>query len=480
MAVTDEQNAQTQHSALSPQSSRLTRLDRAVIAFASVIVVLIVGTILLGDHVGVEIVQVAPVAKAHSTSPITIHFKEPMDATSVAAHFRTKPALNGAFSWNGSTMTFRSAQAMKPGDEYTVSVEPGALSQDGRSILSEYAYSFSVMPPRVAYLAPADGAVQNIWLVDPADAAHPTQITHSADGVYNYSVSPDGTQIAYAENDRGTGTADLMLLDLGSGAVTQLTHCQTAMCTTPVWRPDGQMIAYERAENDPQFGSSPSRIWLLDLSVSPATTRQLFPDGQTLGYGAQWSADGSRISLLDSGSSALLVYDFKTQKTFTIASQGGSPGVLSPDGTHLLYPDMVFDSSGGARTTLRSALVDTGDVSMISDAEGETNDQVGAWSPDGTQIAIGRQDTSFANGIQIALLDLRTQKTTLLTKDPRYSNTSFLWDPTGEQLVIYRFPEMGADMKPDPQARPQIWTLDVASGALQQLANNAFMPNWVP
>ena len=56
-----------------PQSSRLTRLDRAVIAFASVIV----GTILLGDHVGVEIVQVAPVAKAHSTSPIAIHIKEP-------------------------------------------------------------------------------------------------------------------------------------------------------------------------------------------------------------------------------------------------------------------------------------------------------------------------------------------------------------------------------------------------------------------
>ena len=63
-----------------------------------------------------------------------------------------------------------------------------------------------------------------------------------------------------------TGTADIKLLDLASGAVTQLTHCQTAMCTSPVWRPDGQMIAYERAENDPQFGNSPARIWLLDLT----------------------------------------------------------------------------------------------------------------------------------------------------------------------------------------------------------------------
>ncbi len=451
-----------------------------MIAFATVVLALIVVTILLGDHVGVEIVQSAPVSKAHSTSPITIHFKEPMDAGSVAAHFQTKPPLKGAFSWSGSTMTFRASEAMKPGSEYIVSLEPGALSQDGRSILSEYRYSFSVMQPRVAYLAPADGAAQNIWLVDPADADHAQQITHAPDGVYDYAVSPDGTQIAYAEKNNGTGTADLMRIDLESGAVDQLTHCQTAMCTTPVWRPDGQMIAYERAENDPQFGSSPARIWLLDLSLTPAAERPLFADRQTLGYGAQWSDDGSRISLLDSGSSSLKVYDFATQMTFSVATQNGSPGLLSPDGTHLLYPDMTFDEAGGARTTLKSALVTTGEVSLISDSEGETNDQVGEWSPDGTQIAIGRQDETFAHGIQIALLDLRSGKMTALTDDPRYSNTAFSWDATGEQLLIYRFPLLGEDMKPDPLARPQIWTLDVASGALAKLADNAFMPNWIP
>ena len=237
-------------------SARLfTRLDRAVIGFAVVLVALITGTILLGDHVGVEIVQGAPVNKAHSTSPIMIRFKEPMDATSVAAHFRTEPALKGTFSWIGSTMNFRSSEAMKPGNQYTVYLEPGAVSQAGRKVLSEYHYSFTVTPPRIAYLYPADGSPQNIWIVDPADPDHPKQITNSTDGIYNYGISPDGTQIAYAENDRGTGTADIKLLDLASGTVVQLTHCQTAICTTPVWRPDGQMIAYERAENDPQLGT---------------------------------------------------------------------------------------------------------------------------------------------------------------------------------------------------------------------------------
>jgi Tol biopolymer transport system component len=347
-------------------------------------------------------------------------------------------------------------------------------------VLSQIQYSFLMTPPRIAYLAPSDGASQNIWLVDLTDLTHPKQITHSTNSIYDYSASPDGTQIAYAERDNATGTADLKLLDIDSGVITQLTYCQTAMCTTPAWRPDGQMIAYERAENDPQFCSSPVRIWLLDLSVSPPTTKPLFADGQRLGYGAQWSADGSRISLLDSGSASLLVYDFKTQKTFSVATQNGSPGVLSPDGKNLLYAEMTFDESNNARTTLRSALVDMGLLSLISDVNGQTNDQVGEWSPDGTQIAIGRQDSTQAHGIQIVLLDLRTNQTSLLTQDPRYSNISFAWDPTGTQLVIYRFPELGEDMKPDALARPQIWTLDVASKALQELANNAFKPNWVP
>ena len=451
-----------------------------MIACATVILALIAVTILLGDHVGVEVMQGAPVSKAHSTSPITLHFKEPMDASSVVAHFRTKPALEGAFSWSGSTMTFRAAQAMNPGDEYTVSLEPGALSQDGRSVLSEYRYSFTVMPPRVAYLAPADGAAQNIWLVDPADADHPQQITQSSDGIYDYAVSPDGTQIVYAEKNDGTGTADLLLIDLASGAVSQLTHCQTAMCTTPVWRPDGQMIAYERAENDPQFGSSPARIWLLDLSVSPTVTRPLFADGQTLGYGARWSADGSRISLLDSGSSSLKVYDFNTQKTFSIPSAERQPRPAFARWHAPALPRYCFRCGwGGAH-----------DPAQRAGGYGRSfPHQRGGWAD---QRSGGRRGTPMVRRSRLVgrilprerhsdcAAGFALRENDRLTDDARYSNTSFSWDATGRQLVIYRFPLLGEDMKPDPLARPQIWTLDVASGTLKQLANNAFMPNWVP
>ena len=186
------------------------------------------------------------------------------------------------------------------------------------------------------------------------------------------------------------------------------------------------------------------------------------------------------IALVDSGSSSILVYDFKLQKTFLVPSQAGSSGSLSPDGTRLVYPDTVFDQNGGARTTLHSIVIDTGDTSLISDPNTQDNDQVAEWSPDGRQIAIARQDDKMAHGAQIALLNLLTNKTSFVTNDPRYSNMTFWWDPTGTELAIYRFPELDADLKPDPLARPEVWTLAVNSGTLLKVATDAFTPQWVP
>ena len=95
--------------------------------------------------------------QAHSTSPITIRFSEAMDHDSVTAHFHTEPALQGTFSWSGATLNFHPTQALEPGNQYTVYLEPGAQSESGRALLAEYRYSFTVVQPRIAYLYPADG-----------------------------------------------------------------------------------------------------------------------------------------------------------------------------------------------------------------------------------------------------------------------------------------------------------------------------------
>ena len=478
MASTNQENTLSQPSELSTQ--HLTSLDRAVMVVVLVLLALIGMTILLGDRVGVRLAQIAPLGAAHSTSAITIRFSEAMDHASAEASFHMQPALPGAFSWSGATLTFRPNAALMPGDAYTVYLEPGALSETGRALLSEYRYSFTVMRPRVAYLFPADGVPQNIWIVDPADPDNPQQITDSPTGIQDFGVSPDGTKIAFTEINAVLQTSDIKLIDLESGALQQLTNCQSALCSAPVWRPDGKVIAYERIEDDPQFGSSPPRIWLIDLTATPATTRPLFQQNQILGYQAQWSADGSRISLVDRGSAAILVYDFTADKIVSIASQSGTSGALSPDGKTLIYPDIVFDPAGGARNTMRIAAVDSGEFETLTDPSDPVDDQRVQWNPDGVRIAVARQDKQVARGAQIVLIAMQTDETTPLTTDPRYSNVFFWWDATGTQIVAQRFPELDENMQSNPTGRPEIWTFDLTSGEQNKVATNGFLPQWVP
>ncbi len=240
------------------------------------------------------------------------------------------------------------------------------------------------------------------------------------------------------------------------------------------------MIAYERTEYDAQFGSGPPRIWLIDLTTTPATTRPLFQQSQILGYDAQWSGDGNRIALVDSASVSILVYDFSTGKIISIASQAGESGALSPDGTRLIYPDIVFQPEG-AFTKQRLAVLDSGEFLSLTDNDAPISDRQARWSPDGTKIALARENQdSPVRGIQIALYDLRTDQTTMLTNDSQYANLSFWWSPTGEQLAIQRVPELDDNLQPNSNALPEIWTYDLSSGALTQVMTNGYLPRWIP
>jgi Tol biopolymer transport system component len=463
---------------------RLTRFDRAVLIVALVLLALIGATLLLGDRVGVTLIDVSPLGTARSTSVIAIRFSETMDRASVEPRFRLEPPVSGAITWSGPIMRFRPTEAFTPDADYTAVLEAGAQSAAGRAVLSEYRFSFTIAPPRVAYLAPADGVPQNVHLSDPALGGQ-QQLTYSPSGIYDFAVSPDGTRLAFAELNTDTGTADIKLLELATGALQQLTNCQDASCTNPVWRPDGGAIAYERVEYNTgldNIGASPRRVWLLDLSTTPASTRPLFTESQILGFDPQWSADGSRIAVIDPGAGAILVYDFEQGSIIGVPSRAGSSGALSPDGTRLVYPEITLIDGGAARQFLR--VVDLADGSQIDlgTLDDPYEDARAIWHPDGTRLAVARRylDERHTRGYQIVLINPDTGEIEQLTDDPRYNNQFFWFDPTGTRLLMQRFPELDANMQPNASGRPEIWTLELASREMIMLATNAYLPRWSP
>lgn len=464
--------------------AHMTQFDRVVLSVIALLVVMIGITILAGDRVGVTLTRVFPLGEAHSTDNILLQFDTLMDRESVIENLRIEPSIEGAFSWRGETVIFDPSVPLETGTDYTVTLSTGAKSSSGREVIRDYQFSFSVRQPMVAYLYPADGYPQNIWIADPQNPDNQTQVTFSQSGIFDYAVRPDGRAIAFSERRSDRPAADIKLLNLDDGTVTQLTDCVDSDCTSPVWRPDGRMLAYTRVDMNtllPSVGISPYRVWLLDLTTGTPTTQPLFEDSQVLGYGPQWSANGQRITLFDSSVPGVVVYDFQSDEASVIQSDHGTSGMLSPDGVRLLFPEIVFDGSR-AWSRLMIADLDAETMSPLTSSEELVEDSFGHWHPDDGLVVVGRRyrDERYTPTTQIFLVDTETGEGEPLIFDERYNNGFLEWLPDGQQIVLQRFPQFTETGETNRGGRPEVWVVDVETGDLQFVADNAMFPRWVP
>jgi len=343
---------------------------------------------------------------------------------------------------------------------------------------------------RVAFLKNSPGGIANVWIADADNPADAKQITFAADGVFDFGVSPDGRSIAFSERDFESNSQEIKLLDLRTGRITQLTDCmaQDSACTTPVWRPDGQLIAYQRIEFNSalNIGASPDRIWLLDLSTTPATTYPLVEDSQVLGYYPEWSANGQRLAFYDNGSGGILIYNFAAdtaadENPFSyVTTANGTVGSFSPDGSKLVYPEMLINGAPVVHSYLQLADLDNGLSQDLTNPEDQADDQAVQWNPNGRTIAIGRRylDDRYTRGHQIYLYDTTDGTMEPLIYDEAYNHGYFEWNPAGDELVIqrFRFPtESGEDV-----GGTQIWTYNITTRALTLIIDDAYIPRWVP
>lgn len=464
--------------------SELSRFDWIALGVALALLGAILAVILLGDHVGVRVLRLTPQGEAHTTSWITLQFSEDMARDSIGDSLRLEPPVAGTIDWSGSTLIFRPAEALTPGETYTVILEPGAASLSGRTVQHAQRFSFSVRRPQVAYLAPANTAPQNIWIADGPD--HARQLTFSEAGVFNFDASPDGARIAYADYNPETDGTDLKLIDSGGGEPRLLLACPDADCTTPTWSPDGTRIAYERITHNTELnlGSSPTRVWLLSLSESGGGTvtsdRPLFSDTQIISSGPVWSPDGSRIAVYDSQAGGILITALASEDLLFIPTRQGSVGAFSPDGAWMVYPDLIL-AGGGTHTRLSLANLDTRLIEPLYDEAQPFDDERAVWSADGQTLIVARryQDERYTPGRQLYRVAATTGDSKALLVDPAYYHGFFELDPSGSQIVLQRFRQPGSSAAGNP-SEPEIWVYNTGDETLTPIATNAFLPQWVP
>jgi dipeptidyl aminopeptidase/acylaminoacyl peptidase len=308
-----------------------------------------------------------------------------------------------------------------------------------------------------------------------------------------FSISPDGTQVAFAWNRTGQWEIYLLGLD-GSAAPRQITHGEGAKLA-PRWSPDGRKLAY-MVDLD---GGERLDIWIYDLdtdthtNLTPKTTyfiqthldwspydfqiafasdysgrfeayrmsssggdHQRLADLPGSAFSARWSPDGDWLAVTVEGRGQ----DFETYLTHVETSQvlplteGGNmvcacEACWSPDGRFVAFES---DQHGAYEIGLFEPA--TGEFTWPTSGEGEKH--APAWSPDGRQLAFIHSRGATTS---LAILDLATGSQTFYRAGPGVHYAP-AFTPDGKAL-LFVFDSPG---QPD-----DLWRLDLSSGDMQQL-----------
>ncbi|MBP1678136.1 MAG: Serine/threonine protein kinase [Bacteroidetes bacterium] len=152
----------------------------------------------------------------------------------------------------------------------------------------------------------------------PLAGARPQQVTYNGD-VGDFDLSPDGGFLAFVA-PTADGQQALIVRDLGGSSVVSIDTGMTI--ASPVWSPDGAMIAAAVIRNDSTAG-----VYLIPRLGGPE--RRIFPAFIPL---LSWSADGAQIALAAYGSYRVGVLTVATGESVsvTIPAEVGAVTSLNP------------------------------------------------------------------------------------------------------------------------------------------------------
>jgi Tol biopolymer transport system component len=432
-----------------------------------------------------------------SRAPVRLTFNRPMDHASVESALQLTPAQPGTFDWQGQTLTYIPAEPWPLSSTVTISLA-GGRSQRGLPLLGNVSWTFTVAERRLAYLAGTSDP--NLWISTVRGGADPQALTSEPVGVYDYGISPDGTQIAYGAR-RADGGADLRLVNVDGSGITNLVLCPAAACISPAFSPDGRRLAYERhtlvagLNGEPSLG--PAQVHVRDLA---AGTEQAISDSDT--RFPRWGADG-RLAFLDTTRQAVVVKDLASGAVTYVPDASGEMGTWSPDGKFMVYPEIVLppeptpvptNAQGGGGEDASSFTnpfysyllrvnIATNDTLNLS-GSGVLEDESPVYAPSGAWLAFGRTlqvNNQWTPGRQLWLIRPDGTEAHPLTGDPLYNHSAFTWSPDGALVAYMRFNTT------DPAAPAEIWLIDVdpagtagAGVAGPRKLVQGYLPEWLP
>ncbi|MFN8412929.1 MAG: hypothetical protein U0Z26_11120 [Anaerolineales bacterium] len=293
-----------------------------------------------------------------------------------------------------------------------------------------------------------------------------TALTTPPSSVVDYALSSDESKVVYI-SQTGDADSELWLLDLASGENTKLLTCDNAICSQPVWSPDGSRVIFEHISLDVSNATGLATLWWIDMRNNQA--KPLFQEDQLPGANPRWSPDGKWLSYATADNVRL--YNLESGESHVVKSILGASAAWSPDGKSVLYRDVVIEKNQFV-TQLFVYDLDSKKSTNINPDLGFEN-ILAAWSPDGKSIAVVRRDLSVQRGDQIWLMNADGSNAHAITDTPNVLHGSLNWSDDGKSILydLYLLDSYPLESK--------LQMLNVDSGEITDLNVVGYNPRWV-
>jgi Tol biopolymer transport system component len=317
---------------------------------------------------------------------------------------------------------------------------------------------------QVIYLAGGQNQVKQLFIAS-INNSNPILLSDGRDNVVNFALSPDQRQIVYMTQTESLENK-IWLVDLQSGERKQLADCSEALCSRPVWSPDGTRIVYEYTHLAGENSSGLTTLWWIDVTTDDA--KPVFQEAQLPGSNPRWAPNGKWLSYATPEN--LQLHNLETGESHTIKSALPQAVDWSPDSRKVLYKDVTLRDGQFITQLLIYDLASQTVTNM--DADGGYENLLAAWSPDGKWIAAVRRDLSTPRGDQIWLLRVDGNEVRMLTDTPNVLHGNLTWSRDGNH-VLYDLYQLDL-----PTLESNIQIIEVESGTITELGIKGYNPEW--
>ncbi|MCK5468774.1 MAG: PD40 domain-containing protein, partial [Cyclobacteriaceae bacterium] len=360
--------------------------------------------------------------------------------------------------------------------------KPVKVDLDQRNI-GGYGYRMSLSPDGklLAFVDCDQNNIPFIYTV-PTDGGSPVKLTGS--GFREPSFSPDGKFIAIVKIDMKNRLGDEIYVIPATGGIPILISDDAGAVKSPVWSPDGSMIAFLSRKYEQGYNNASNELWIaaIDKKGEPTgliTRTEL--NNSTLSMLAGWSPE-NKIGIWLSTPDKTLLYTVPSTggQAMQVTTKNSWMPSWSPDGKYLYFDGTNTDKLGGlesvpvtggkvSRSPIKSEYfiqpcMPTGGISISPD--GEKIVFVGFYS-DIDEPEIQKK----LKGTHIMIIPVKGGNPVKLTTNPLsdLSDAYPVWSPDGRNIAFLRLENKTENNK--TESFTNIYTIPADGGTPKKVSS---------